>query len=273
MGSLPRGSSRSWRAGSDQLPKPPSLFVLKFVHALHRIWSPFAIVIRHSSHSKSAMIPVGQSPISPASSELRSEPERPGISERHGARGGPKSSGMSSAGARSADSDPINAMSVDVEDYFQVSAFERHIDRDAWDSIPRRVESNVDRILQLFDDFGVKATFFTLGWIAERHPTMVKRIVGAGHELASHGYSHVRVTELDPAAFRRDVTTTKGLLGGPRGCGCPGVSGSELLDRGEQPVGVAHPGRDGARLLFEHLPDSARSIRHAECGSVSLRAR
>jgi polysaccharide deacetylase family protein (PEP-CTERM system associated) len=158
------------------------------------------------------MIPVGQSPVSSANSELRSEPERPGISERHGARGGPKSSGMCSADACSADSDPINAMSVDVEDYFQVSAFERHIHRDTWDSIPRRVEANVDRILQLFDDFGVKATFFTLGWIAERHPTMVKRIVGAGHELASHGYSHVRVTELDPAAFRRDVTTTKGLL-------------------------------------------------------------
>jgi polysaccharide deacetylase family protein (PEP-CTERM system associated) len=106
----------------------------------------------------------------------------------------------------------VNAMTVDVEDYFQVSAFEDHVDKKTWNNIPRRVEVNVDRILQLFDSHSVKATFFTLGWLAERHPEMVKRIVQQGHELASHGWEHIRVTEQTPAAFREDITRTKCLL-------------------------------------------------------------
>ena len=106
----------------------------------------------------------------------------------------------------------INAMSVDVEDYFQVSAFEKHVDRQDWDSIPCRVEANVDRILALFDAKGVKATFFTLGWVAERYPEMVRRIVTEGHELASHGWEHTRVTNQDPEAFREDVSRTRTLL-------------------------------------------------------------
>jgi polysaccharide deacetylase family protein (PEP-CTERM system associated) len=106
----------------------------------------------------------------------------------------------------------VNAMTVDVEDYFQVSAFENHIDKKTWNNIPRRVELNVDRILELFDSHSVKATFFTLGWVAERHPEMVKRIVRQGHELASHGWEHIRVTEQAPAAFREDITRTKDLL-------------------------------------------------------------
>lgn len=106
----------------------------------------------------------------------------------------------------------VNAMTVDVEDYFQVSAFESHVDKKKWNNIPRRVEQNVDRILQLFDSHNVKATFFTLGWVAERHPEMVKRIVQQGHELASHGWEHIRVTEQTPAAFREDITRTKHVL-------------------------------------------------------------
>jgi polysaccharide deacetylase family protein (PEP-CTERM system associated) len=107
---------------------------------------------------------------------------------------------------------PVNAMTVDVEDYFQVSAFEPYVDRRSWDSQPCRVERNVDQILALFDRHGVKATFFTLGWIAERYPEMVRRLVAEGHELASHGWSHVRVTQQDHDAFRADVTRTKKLL-------------------------------------------------------------
>jgi polysaccharide deacetylase family protein (PEP-CTERM system associated) len=103
-------------------------------------------------------------------------------------------------------------MTVDVEDYFQVSAFENHYDKSQWDSIPLRVEKNVDRILQLFDDKNTKATFFTLGWIAERHPEMVRKIVGEGHELASHGWEHIRVNTQQPEAFREDVTRTRTLL-------------------------------------------------------------
>ncbi len=105
-----------------------------------------------------------------------------------------------------------NAMTVDVEDYFQVSAFEKYIDRGGWDTQDCRVERNVDRILALFDRHDVKATFFTLGWVAERYPQMVRRIVDQGHELASHGMSHVRVTQQDREAFFDDVSRTKALL-------------------------------------------------------------
>lgn len=79
-----------------------------------------------------------------------------------------------------------NAMTIDVEDYFQVSAFSSHIPRESWESIPCRVEHNIDRILALLDQEETKATFFTLGWIATRYPSMVKRIISGGHELASH---------------------------------------------------------------------------------------
>ncbi len=105
-----------------------------------------------------------------------------------------------------------NAMTVDVEDYFQVSAFEKHIDRADWDRLPHRVEQNTHRILDLFNEHDVKATFFTLGWVAERYPDLIKRMVNEGHELASHGYSHVRVTQQTPAEFRADVIKTKMLL-------------------------------------------------------------
>jgi polysaccharide deacetylase family protein (PEP-CTERM system associated) len=114
-----------------------------------------------------------------------------------------------------------NAMTVDVEDYFQVSAFERFIDREEWDTRECRVEANVDRILELFDRHGAKATFFTLGWIAQRYPEMVRRLVEQGHELASHGWSHVRVTRQDTEAFRQDVVRTKALL--------EDISGQEIM--------------------------------------------
>ena len=106
----------------------------------------------------------------------------------------------------------LNAMTVDVEDYFQVSAFEPYISREQWEQWPCRVERNTQRILDLFAARGVKATFFTLGWVAERHPALIKRIVGEGHELASHGYAHVRATRQSAAEFRADITRTKVLL-------------------------------------------------------------
>lgn len=105
-----------------------------------------------------------------------------------------------------------NAMSIDVEDYFQVSAFAPHIRREDWDTLPCRVERNVDLILELLDEASARATFFTLGWIAERHPGVARRIVDGGHELASHGYGHQRASELSPAAFREDIVRAKGLL-------------------------------------------------------------
>lgn len=111
------------------------------------------------------------------------------------------------------DASPVaGAMTVDVEDYFQVAAFADKVRRQDWDSYPCRVERNVDRILGLFSEADVSATFFTLGWIAERYPAVVKRIVDEGHELASHGYEHVKIHTQQPADFRQDVRRTKAML-------------------------------------------------------------
>ncbi len=99
----------------------------------------------------------------------------------------------------------LNALSVDVEDWFQVGAFEKVIARDAWDSLPRRVERNSEAVLDLFDRAGVKATFFTLGWVAKRYPALIRRIADAGHEIASHGWDHRRVFTMNSATFRADL--------------------------------------------------------------------
>ena len=105
-----------------------------------------------------------------------------------------------------------NAMTCDVEDYFQVSAFAPYIDRDSWPTRECRVEANMERILAIYERHGVKATFFTLGWIAERYPAIVKRIVAAGHELASHGYGHLRASDQTRAQFDNDIRSSKALL-------------------------------------------------------------
>lgn len=105
-----------------------------------------------------------------------------------------------------------NAMTVDVEEYFQVSAFEQHIRFDQWTNMPSRVEASTDRILALFELADVRATFFTLGWVAERHPRLIKRIVEAGHELASHGQNHVRVINQDRPTFGADIRRAKAVL-------------------------------------------------------------
>ena len=106
----------------------------------------------------------------------------------------------------------VNALTIDVEDYFQVSAFAPHIDRSSWATRECRVERNVGRILEMLAERETKATFFTLGWIAERYPALVRRIVEAGHELASHGYGHERASDLTPQAFLQDIQTAKALL-------------------------------------------------------------
>ncbi len=106
----------------------------------------------------------------------------------------------------------INAMTVDVEDYFQVSAFETTVAKSQWHSWPLRVEDNTHRILDLFAAHQVKGTFFTLGWVAERFPALVQRIVSEGHEVASHGWEHIRVNTQTPEAFRDDIERTRKLL-------------------------------------------------------------
>ena len=105
-----------------------------------------------------------------------------------------------------------NALTVDVEDYFQVEAFADVVDRADWDSIPSRVEASTDRLLAQFARHGALGTFFTLGWVADRYPGIVRRIVGAGHELASHGYAHRRVDRQTPAEFHADIDRARKLL-------------------------------------------------------------
>ncbi len=105
-----------------------------------------------------------------------------------------------------------NALSVDVEDWFQVGAFEDVIARDSWDTLECRVERNSDAVLSLFEEAGVKGTFFTLGWVAERYPQLVRRIVDAGHEIASHGYGHDRVFTFTPQEFAADLERSRKLI-------------------------------------------------------------
>ncbi len=104
------------------------------------------------------------------------------------------------------------AMTIDVEDWFQVQAYAGAIPREDWDTLPRRVEVNTHRMLDLLERAGARATFFTLGWVAERHPGLIRRIVGDGHELASHGFGHAQVHTLGEAAFRADVGRARRML-------------------------------------------------------------
>lgn len=111
-----------------------------------------------------------------------------------------------------------NALTIDVEDYFQVSALAPYIPRSQWDHIPCRVERNVEEILGYLESAQSRATFFTLGWVAERFPALVRRIVKAGHELASHGYGHHRASDQGRDEFLEDVRKAKLLLEGIAGC-------------------------------------------------------
>ncbi|WP_417594311.1 XrtA system polysaccharide deacetylase [Parasphingorhabdus sp.] len=106
----------------------------------------------------------------------------------------------------------LNAMSVDIEDWFQVGAFETVIDRADWDTLEQRVERNTEAVLALFDEAGIKATFFILGWVAERYPALMEQIAAAGHEIANHGYDHARVFTLTPDQFRNDLDRSRKIL-------------------------------------------------------------
>lgn len=107
---------------------------------------------------------------------------------------------------------PTNALTVDVEEYFHVSAFERCIDPSEWGNWPRRVLRNTGKVLALFAAGNARATFFVLGWVAERYPELVKHIAAAGHEVACHGYAHQRITAMTPETFRQDIDRARKLL-------------------------------------------------------------
>jgi polysaccharide deacetylase family protein (PEP-CTERM system associated) len=106
----------------------------------------------------------------------------------------------------------VNGLSVDVEDWFQVGAFEEVIERGSWDSLVDRVERNMLEILDLFDAADVKATFFTLGWVAKRHGPLMREVANRGHEIASHGWDHRRVHTMDRATFAEDIRRTRAVL-------------------------------------------------------------
>lgn len=170
----------------------------------------------------------------------------------------------------------VNAISIDVEDYFQVAAFFGVIDRRDWDSYDCRVEANVDRILALLANAGARATFFTLGWIAERYPGVVRAIVGMGHELASHGWDHRHADRQTRAEFFADVARTKALLEDQGGCEVKGYRAphfsisrnnlwamATLAEAGYSYSSSTHPVLhdsygipEGPRFAFHPLPDS-----------------
>lgn len=121
--------------------------------------------------------------------------------------------GMTSSGLPSGAGGAVaHVFSVDVEDYFQVSAFERAVEPASWAAMPTRVERNTDILLEALDRAATRGTFFTLGWVADRYPAIVRRIAAAGHEVASHGWSHRRLTTLRPAELREELRRSKGVL-------------------------------------------------------------
>ena len=169
---------------------------------------------------------------------------------------------------------PTNGLSVDVEDWFQVGAFEQVIERGSWDSLGLRVERNCEMILEMFAEADVHATFFTLGWVAKRHPELMRRIAAAGHELASHGWDHTRVFQMDRPGFKLDLRKSREAIEDAagvrvRGYRAPSFSIDhrtpwafmELADQGfaysssVAPISHDHYGwREAPRFAFKPLP-------------------
>jgi polysaccharide deacetylase family protein (PEP-CTERM system associated) len=139
----------------------------------------------------------------------------------------------------------VNGLSVDVEDWFQVGAFENVIARGEWDSIKTRVEDNVYRVIDLFAEADVTATFFTLGWVAKRHPNMIRRIVDAGHEIASHGYDHARVFTFDRAGFAEDIRKARAILEDCSGVAVTGYRAPSFSIDGRTPWAFAELAEQG----------------------------
>jgi polysaccharide deacetylase family protein (PEP-CTERM system associated) len=154
-----------------------------------------------------------------------------------------------------------NALSVDIEDWFHVGAFEKVIDRADWDGLECRVERNTDAVIALFGDRGVTGTFFTLGWVAHRYPALIRRIVDAGHEIASHGWDHKRVFTMTPTAFADDLLSTRKALEDAAGCAVTGYRAPSFSIDHRTPW--AHP------ILAEHgyaYSSSVAPVKHDHYG-------
>lgn len=184
----------------------------------------------------------------------------------------------------------VNALTVDVEDYFQVNAFARVVGRHEWDRIPLRVVENTLRVLDLFDEFRVRATFFVLGWVAERAPELVTRIARRGHEIACHGYGHQLVYEIGPERFREDVRRARGVIEGITGEAVEGyrapsysITGRSLwaldilveegftYDSSIFPVVHDTYGIPGARRFPHEIPCAAGSLREFPLTTLRFR--
>jgi polysaccharide deacetylase family protein (PEP-CTERM system associated) len=168
----------------------------------------------------------------------------------------------------------VNGLSVDVEDWFQVGAFEEVIERGSWDSLVDRVERNVEEILALFAEAEVKATFFTLGWVAQRHAKLIRHVAEQGHEIASHGWDHARVHTMDRASFAEDIRKARAAIEDAAGVPVTGYRAPsfsidhrtpwaymELAEQGYvysssvAPVAHDHYGwREAPRFAFKPLP-------------------
>lgn len=170
----------------------------------------------------------------------------------------------------------VNGLSVDVEDWFQVGAFENVIARSDWPSMALRVEANIEAVLALFDDAGVRATFFTLGWVAERHPGLMQRIAQAGHEIASHGYDHARVFTFDRAAFAEDIRKARAILEDTSGAQVTGYRAPSFSIDGRNPWALEELAHQGytysssvAPVAHDHYgwPDAPRFAFRPVAGS------
>ncbi len=173
----------------------------------------------------------------------------------------------------------VNALTVDVEDYFQVSAFADHIPRSDWDAMPCRIEQNIERILALLAERDVRATFFTLGWIAERYPQLVRRIADHGHELASHGFAHRRATEQERGAFFADISLAKAVLEDISGQSVQGYRAPSFSVGPQNPWAADCIGEAGYRysssiypIRHDHYgaPDAPRFAHESSPGLVEL---
>ncbi len=172
---------------------------------------------------------------------------------------------MSDVAIDKASASIVNALTIDVEDYFQVSAFAPHIARASWDSQPCRVEANMERILALLEESNSHATFFVLGWVAERYPALIRRIVDGGHEVASHGYEHVRATDQAMGEFLADIRLAKAVLEDVAGCEVRGYRAPSFS------VGPANPWAfDCIAIAGYRYSSSVYPIRHDHYGAPNF---
>jgi polysaccharide deacetylase family protein (PEP-CTERM system associated) len=187
----------------------------------------------------------------------------PTLERRAAADGGPQA-GNPTRRERARAAAQRNAFTIDVEDYYQVHAFAGAVAREDWDSLPSRVERNTTAFLDLLAERGAKGTFFVLGWIAERHPGLIRRIVDEGHELASHGWDHTHVHRQTRAEFKADVRRTKQLLDGIAGAQIAGYRAASFSITEDTPWAHEVLAEEGHRYSSSVYP-----IRHDHYGMAS----